>query len=185
MASVTYVPFPRRIEAEFRPSVRAAVKSTSLASTNKRIAKNFDSEESSVAGPSKQVPSKQPATVSTTQNNDGKSPKLKGKQTERKTDFDVLPTRTSLRDVAMAPPTLSRATRNAPPKSMIGTVTSSLSMAQKVALEEEREKVIRRYRELKEAQRAEAAAQKESEKGKKKTKRRRTDDEDDDGYEVV
>lgn len=75
----------------------------------------------------------------------------------RKTEFDALPTKTRLNDVALAPPTLGRATRKAPAKAVGSASSLGLTMAQKAAMEVERETVIRRYREMKEAKRAEAA----------------------------
>lgn len=66
-----------------------------------------------------------------------------------------------MNDVAMAPPTLHRATRKVPAISS-GLVSSlGLSMAQRAAMEAERENAIRRYRELKEAKLIEAEEQKE------------------------
>lgn len=143
--------YHRRIEADFRPSVRAAVKSSTAAAAHKRVQKNIEelTDEPEPDQPSgKQTKPKNPAkNPSSTEG--GTTPGYL-KRAERKTEFDTLPARTSLRDVALAPPTLTRATKKAPPRSTHGTVTSSLSMAQKAALEQEREKAIQRYRELKE-----------------------------------
>lgn len=71
----------------------------------------------------------------------------------------------------MAPPTLARATRKAPEKtSAITAGNLGLTMAQKVAMEAEREIVIERYRELKATKNAEAAALAEERKNKGKSK---------------
>lgn len=150
----------RRIEADFRPAVRAAVKSSSAitrrelkssdASSSKPSSTNPTSKKSSTDGPpsTEAEPKTKAAAV-------GRDPRA------RKTEFDVLPTKTRLNDIALAPPTLSRAARKAPEKASGSAASLGLTMAQKAAMEVERETVIRRYRELKEAKRAEMSVNSE------------------------
>ena len=86
-----------------------------------------------------------------------------------KTEFDTRPKITRLNDVALAPPTLEKATRKAPERNIAST--GVLSIEQKQEMDTERERVIRRYRELKEAKRFEYEGQKSV-----SVKRKRTDD---------
>ncbi|KZO94266.1 hypothetical protein CALVIDRAFT_600182 [Calocera viscosa TUFC12733] len=69
---------------------------------------------------------------------------------ERKTDFDAVPKPRRLNDIAVAPPSLTNLPRNAA-KNPSKKAENVVSMATKVALEEERTKVVERYRMLKEA----------------------------------
>ncbi|KAG8850385.1 hypothetical protein FRB96_000449 [Tulasnella sp. 330] len=70
-----------------------------------------------------------------------------------KTEFDERDDRRSVNDVALAPPTLKRPKQALPTKTSPGVV----SMAQKRMMEEERERVIVRYREMKQRKMAEDA----------------------------
>ncbi|KAF8314952.1 hypothetical protein DL93DRAFT_2057807 [Clavulina sp. PMI_390] len=146
--------FNKRIEADFRPSVRAAVKSSSA--TIRRTVK--DSKNTAISSKKSTIteddsdPSGSSKPTSSAKSLVGRDPRA------RKTEFESLPTKTRLNDVAQAPPILSRATRKAPSKAAGSAEALGLSMAQKAAMEIERETVIRRYREMKEAQRAEAEA---------------------------
>ncbi len=76
----------------------------------------------------------------------------------RKAEFDALPKSTRLNDIVTAPPNLKPATRKAPDRR--NAVEDVLSLRQKQDLEEERERVIRRYREIKEVKRFEAERRK-------------------------
>lgn len=67
-----------------------------------------------------------------------------------KTEFEARPKTTRLNDIALAPPTLSKGTKKAPQRSNGGDV---LSAEQKAEMDVERERAIRRYRELKEMKR--------------------------------
>ncbi|KZT51866.1 hypothetical protein CALCODRAFT_521093 [Calocera cornea HHB12733] len=81
------------------------------------------------------------------------SPAFPASNPSRKTDFDALPKPRRLNDVAQAPPSLTKLPRNAG-KLGVGARTKAegvVSMATKVALEEERERVVERYRMMKEA----------------------------------
>lgn len=152
----------RRIEADFRSAVRAAVKSSSAitrrelkssdASSSKPSSTNPTSKKSSTDGPPSTEAEAEPKTKAAAV---GRDPRA------RKTEFDVLPTKTRLNDIALAPPTLSRAARKAPEKASGSAASLGLTMAQKAAMEVERETVIRRYRELKEAKRAEMSVNSE------------------------
>lgn len=63
-----------------------------------------------------------------------------------KTDFDKREDRRSVNDVAMAPPTLTKRPKKSLPT---GTKADIVPMAQKRMMDEERERVVARYRELK------------------------------------
>ncbi|KAF8578776.1 hypothetical protein K439DRAFT_1361296 [Ramaria rubella] len=85
---------------------------------------------------------------------DGATPNLKP---GRKTEFDRNTTRTRLNDIVQAPPTLTKLPRGAPKRTAPGSVGTGagnpevVSMAQKQMMEQERERAIKRYRELKES----------------------------------
>jgi hypothetical protein len=97
---------------------------------------------------------------------------------QRKTEFDTLPARKSLNDIVQAPPSLPGLKRLKNAK--VGSAFSAngrtpLNAGQKRLMEEERERVIARYRELKETK----IREREVETGKSlKTPRRRPDDDE-------
>lgn len=90
-----------------------------------------------------------------------------------KTEFEARPKPTRLNDIVLAPPTLSKGTRKAPPK---GNGGDSLSIEQRAEMDVERERVIRRYRELKEMKRGEGPTV------SKKTSRLPVEDVDGEGF---
>lgn len=74
----------------------------------------------------------------------------------RKTEFDQRPSTTRLNDVALAPPSLTKLPRGASENKgqtvlATGEAAGVLSMARRQIIEAERERAIKRYRELKEA----------------------------------
>lgn len=97
---------------------------------------------------------------------------------QRKTEFDTLPARKSLNDIVQAPPSLPGLKRLKNAK--VGSAFSAngrtpLNAGQKRLMEEERERVIARYRELKETK----IREREVETGKSlKTPRRRPEDDE-------
>ncbi|EJU02495.1 hypothetical protein DACRYDRAFT_107412 [Dacryopinax primogenitus] len=71
---------------------------------------------------------------------------------ERKTDFDSLPLSRRVNDIAQAPPSLTRLPQNAAKKGEGREGKEGvLSLATRAALEEERARVVERYRLLKES----------------------------------
>lgn len=69
-------------------------------------------------------------------------------------EFASRPKTTRLNDIAQAPPTLSHKPRKAQSAETFKKTDGLVSLAQKQMMESEREKVIERYRDLREKQRA-------------------------------
>ena len=141
----------RRVEEEMRIPVAEAMHASR--STTKRARKidqaakaaKIESSKPKPTGTSKPTPSTEVSTP-----NAPATPLL-----ARKTEFDKRASTTRLNDIVQAPPSLTklprgvaakRKARGPVPAQMEGVV----SMAQKHRMEEERERAIKRYRELKE-----------------------------------
>jgi hypothetical protein len=150
----------RRVEDAMRPLVKSAMRSSSAIA--RRVAQSEFKSKPQPAVNRKTKPQAEAQVVdaknrvqSPVRNKD-KPPK------EFQTVSTCAPRR--LNDVAKAPPVLTkflhragaRAEKHAPPTFTIAGAGGVLSMAQKVMMEEEREKAIVRYRELKEKKRTEA-----------------------------
>ena len=136
------------MEEKFKGGLRKAfLKSKNRAPVSKK--------EAISSGPTRSAESE---TQQTPKSKAAHSPSTAPSLPPRKAEFDALPKTTRLNDVATAPPDLKPATRKAPDRS--NAAKDVLSLRQKQDLEEEREKVIRRYREIKEAKRVEAASRK-------------------------
>ncbi|KAF8342725.1 uncharacterized protein EI90DRAFT_3030021 [Cantharellus anzutake] len=134
--------FDRRVEDSFRSGDFQAVRKAKRTEikTKKEVSKKSKNSNSKLESTTSTPPSNPQITLPS--------------QTPRKTEFDTLPKFTRLNDVVLAPPTLKPATRKAPQRDNIAK--DVLSLKDKQDIEEERERVIRRYRELKEEKRAEA-----------------------------
>jgi len=144
-----YKCFIRRVEDDMRPLVKSAVQSSS-AQARKIKRSELDAKSKSK--------SKNAASAA-----DAASPppdppsKHEGRPTEFQKNSTSVPRR--LNDVAQAPPEFKKLPRGAKDKVDNAKATSGrdgvLSMKQKLMMEEEREKAIARYRELKERRRME------------------------------
>ncbi|KZP08808.1 hypothetical protein FIBSPDRAFT_964448 [Athelia psychrophila] len=149
--------FNRRVEVDMRPLVAAALQTSSAQS---RKVKKTEIEERAKAKAAK--PTKSKAVDEEAERSPSPSPvdKFAGRATEFQKISTSAPRR--LNDIAQAPPEFKKLPRGAKevdklkPKGAAGTGKEGvLSMAQKLMMEEEREKVIARYRALKERRRAE------------------------------
>ncbi|KZT23708.1 hypothetical protein NEOLEDRAFT_1136202 [Neolentinus lepideus HHB14362 ss-1] len=131
--------FNRRVEDAMRPLVRSAVEASSALERKTRKEMLREKTESN------QTQNKPK------QNNNSDIEQTKRKPSPSKTEFATLSTSQPkrLNDIAQAPPQFTRVpkTRKVPEESKTYNV---LSMAQKQMMEEEREKVIKRYRDMKE-----------------------------------
>jgi len=140
MPGETLGQFNRRIEDELRPGLRAAIKSSSSVARRARSDETKSKPRLNETSIGKDTEAPITMTSSPTST----------KRRMTKTEFDTRPKMTRLNDVAMAPPALGKATRKVPERN---TGTGVLSIEQKQEMEAERERVVRRYRELKETKR--------------------------------
>ncbi|KAL0563559.1 hypothetical protein V5O48_018507 [Marasmius crinis-equi] len=132
--------YNKRVETTMRPLVRSAVK-TSLAVT--RGAQKQEELEKKASKKDNKAKQKEDPP-----------PEEKEKETvkhERATEFQTLSTSAPkrLNDIVQAPPEMPRLRKAEKIPGGIGKSGGVVSMAQKAMMEEEREKAIRRYRELK------------------------------------
>ncbi|KAG8935415.1 hypothetical protein FRC01_000022 [Tulasnella sp. 417] len=130
--------FNRRVEEEFKWKMQSAYKTASKGGGGKkRKAAKQDAQDNSAGGP-----------ITATTSADAKSSAGKGK-----TEFDRRVDRRSVNDVAEAPPTLTALPRGAAAAGKSGKASAEsqlpVSAVQKRMMEEEREKAIKRYRDLK------------------------------------
>lgn len=168
--------FNRRVESNMRPLVRTAM---SASSAQQRKVKKEEEEAKSATNAAKaanNVSKKQSSRLEKDSDEEEVIKKEKSSNKEKKapeklastippqriraTEFATADTSTPrrLNDVAMAPPTLSRVPRTKPSDPNRNSDTTNkksladgvLSMAQKAMMEQERERAIQRYRELKE-----------------------------------
>ena len=142
---ILLAPPVRRVEKLMRPAMSTALKTARRSNQSNKLAKPPTTAEEEADG-----------LDNSTKKPSGIDPHASTK--ERPTEFAPRPTSFSLHlhDVAMEPPSLHLATKNAKRKRGLEDVDGGgvgdrlgLSRAQKRILEEEREKVIRRYREMK------------------------------------
>ncbi|KAG8998401.1 hypothetical protein FRB90_012311 [Tulasnella sp. 427] len=130
----------RRVEEEFKWKMQSVYKKASRGNGKKRKAMSDDDDAATTNEKGKGT-----ETLTDTKLSTGKG----------KTEFEKRVDRRSVNDIAEAPPTLSALPRgagaSAAGKSVKASVESKLpvSAAQKRMMEEEREKAIERYRELK------------------------------------
>ncbi|KAG6878291.1 hypothetical protein C0993_009296 [Termitomyces sp. T159_Od127] len=144
--------FNRRVEDDMRPLVKAAVQSSNAIVRNtvkaehkaklSKEAKNIKNDDKT----SKAVPKPLPALVTDPDNHVNKAK-------EFLTHSSSAPRR--LNDIAQAPPEIKRLPRGAvaSDRGFGGKRDGVLSMAQKQLMEQEREKAVARYREMKSRQR--------------------------------
>ncbi|KAF5314900.1 hypothetical protein D9619_007515 [Psilocybe cf. subviscida] len=144
--------FNRRVEDDLRPLVKAAAQTSRAHERNTAKTEYEDRKAEKKAkqeqGKAKDVPEKTPAPEKTPPP-PAPVDKFAGHQKEFATLKSTAPRR--LNDIAQAPPELKKLPRGA--GSAIGKRDGVLSMAQKVMMEQAREKAIVRYRELKASRR--------------------------------
>ncbi|KAF7967842.1 hypothetical protein HWV62_32918 [Athelia sp. TMB] len=144
--------FNRRVEHDMRPLVKSAIQ---LSSAQVRKVKKIELEEKAKSKPSK----KSKAAEEEPERSPSPPPvKHAGRPKEFQKNSTSAPRR--LNDIAQAPPEFKKLPRGAVEADKLKPNGSAgregvLSMKQKAMMEEEREKVIARYRALKERRRAE------------------------------
>ncbi|KAI0068634.1 hypothetical protein BV25DRAFT_1923837 [Artomyces pyxidatus] len=151
--------FNRRVEDDMRPLVRSAMQTSSAVGRKARKdqTKAKDSKADYYATDSDRK-QKTKAVA------DPPVPSSEEKHKGRPKEFSKLSTSTPrrLNDIAMAPPDLNKpprgTTRMKAADGTSGRGSSVLSMAQKAMMDTEREKVIKRYREMKEKKRVSGRA---------------------------
>ncbi|KAA1138463.1 hypothetical protein PGTUg99_014106 [Puccinia graminis f. sp. tritici] len=134
--------FNRRVEAALRPKVTAVMK----AAKNKLATKKTDASGEASTATATAAPIKEASIAA--ESVDEESPKGTTKPVKH---FAPRPSRFPITDVAMEPPSLSLT--KAMKKNLASSAASSplpISAAQKRSLELERDKVIKRYRQMKE-----------------------------------
>lgn len=142
----------RRVEDDLRPLVKTAVQTSRAVARSTAKAEYEARLEAKEARKSKNKPKEE-------EEMEKKKPKVASPPTEtdkfkdRQKEFTKLSTSVPrrLNDIAQAPPELKPLRRGV--TSAIGKRDGVLSMAQKVMMEQEREKAIARYRELKASRR--------------------------------
>ncbi|KIM36536.1 hypothetical protein M413DRAFT_288345 [Hebeloma cylindrosporum] len=142
--------FNRRVEDDLRPLVKSAAQSARALSRN--VAR--EEHEARLAAKKAKKEKGKPSVSETPSKPRDHSPpppedKFTGRVKEFQTSSSSAPKR--LNDVAQAPPEFKKLPRGA--SSAIGKRDAVLSMSQKVMMEQEREKAIVRYRELKASRR--------------------------------
>jgi len=140
------------VEDDLRPLVKSAAQSARVLSRN--IAKEeHDARLALAAKKSKKAKGKRPVSETPPKPRDRSPPPPEDKFTGRVKEFQIpsssAPKR--LNDIAQAPPEFKKLPRGV--SSAIGKRDGVLSMSQKVMMEQEREKAIARYRELKASRR--------------------------------
>jgi len=139
--------FNRRVEDDMRPLVKSAIQSSS--SQSRKVRKTETDSKANSISKFKNVPSPHDADSTS---------KYDGRPTEFQKHSTSAPRR--LNDIAQAPPEFERLPRGSDKD--ISKVTwgkgNVLSMKQKLMMEEEREKAISRYRQLRERRRMEGEA---------------------------
>ncbi|KAA1466625.1 hypothetical protein DENSPDRAFT_862598 [Dentipellis sp. KUC8613] len=142
----TLAHFNRRVEEDMRPLVRSAVQTASAVERNARKKQGKD------VPPVKQPPGKEKRRKGRSESPDVSPPP--DKHRDRPKEFSNVSTSAPrrLNDIAMAPPDLKKLPRGAKNLKEGATKKSAhvVSMAQKAMMEEERERAIKRYREMKE-----------------------------------
>jgi hypothetical protein len=164
-ASHTQERFAKKQEEEAR-AAKASSKSTTKNAKSIPPAENDDDEGDNSASGDK-------PTIQSQKKHQTQVPKpsqtISGSQRQRATEFAALDSSAPrrLNDIAQAPPTLSHvpklrgsASGGADKSAKKNIADGVLSMAQRAMMEEERERAIQRYRELKERRIAAAAANK-------------------------
>ncbi|CAL1713824.1 unnamed protein product [Somion occarium] len=146
--------FNRRVETSMRGTVRAAMQTSSA------VARKSRKEEEALAKEKKAstkpaAPTKS-SKVKCASDDEGDDEKFAPSKSTRPKDFTLLSTSAPrrLNDIVQAPPEFKKLPRGAKAKSTTPSSTRGLkegvlSMAQKAMMEEERERVITLYREMK------------------------------------
>ena len=158
--------YNRRVEDLLRPGLTKAMKESKMRSAQERLKKGKGKEQASGVT---ELAGRLAGKGGDESDEDVGIDEDASRNKKRKRAFDELPTRKRLNDVAQAPPTLLHQ-RRAPAKagsvwSAKGQGKSGLSAGQERILAEERERVVKRYREMKaekEAKRVAPAVQDES-----------------------
>ena len=155
--------YNRRVEDLLRPGVTKAMKESKIRNAQERLKKGKgkvtdDNHPASKAPGGIEIDSDGGGVG----DSDGGAVGLGRGTKKRKRAFDELPTRKRLNDIAQAPPILLHL-KKAPQKagsvwSAKGRGKSGLSAAQERILAEERERVVKRYREMKAEKEAKKAA---------------------------
>ncbi|TFY66919.1 hypothetical protein EVG20_g4174 [Dentipellis fragilis] len=142
----TLAHFNRRVEEDMRPLVRSAVQTASAVERNARKMQGKD------VSSARQPSGKEKKQKGRSESPDSSPPP--DKHRDRPKEFSNVSTSAPrrLNDIAMAPPDLKKLPRGAKNLKEGATKKSAgvVSMAQKAMMEEERERVIKRYREMKE-----------------------------------
>ena len=138
----------RRVEDDLRPLVKSAAQSARILSRN--VARE-EHDARLAAKKAKKAKGKPPVSETAPEHRDHSPPedKFTGRVKEFQKSSSSAPKR--LNDVAQAPPEFKKLPRGV--SSAIGKRDGVLSMSQKVMMEQEREKAIARYRELKASRR--------------------------------
>lgn len=145
---------PRRVESDLRPLMRDAAKSSFA--TSRKADKDASSTSKSNASKAPTKSKSKPAASDS--DSDSPSHPPVDKHAHRPKEFQTVQSSAPrrLNDIAQAPPEFKKV----PIRGVkVGGATKSdgvLSLAQKQMMEEERENVVRRYRELKARQKAAA-----------------------------
>ncbi|KAF8887446.1 hypothetical protein CPB84DRAFT_1684674 [Gymnopilus junonius] len=138
--------FNKRVESDWRPLVKSAVEISRVVARN--VAKTEREEQQAKRTKSKAQPVEEVQNVQKPPQSTSPLPqeaKFNGRPKEFQSASSSAPRR--LNDIAQAPPELKKLPRGA--LSMIGKREGVLSMSQKVMMEQEREKAVARYRQLK------------------------------------
>jgi len=141
--------YPSRVEDDLRPLVKAAVQTSRAIERNVEKAEREARIEAQRAKKDSAKAVSKPAAEKPAKPQENSSPPRVNKFSDRPKEFaaasSAAPKR--LNDIAQAPPEFKKLPRGA--GSALGKREGVLSMAQKVMMEQEREKAIIRYRELK------------------------------------
>ncbi len=139
----------RRVEDDLRPLVKTAVQTSRTVARSAAKAENEARVEDKKARQAKNKPKNEGETKQFEVAAAVETDKFKDRQKEFHSVSSSAPKR--LNDIAQAPPELKKLPRGV--TSAIGKRDGVLSMAQKVMMEQEREKAIARYRDLKASRR--------------------------------
>ena len=140
----------RRVESDWRPLVKSAVETSRAVARNVAKAERGAKQDKRTKG--KVKPAEEVETTERHQRSPSPPPQ-EAKFSTRPKEFATASTSAPkrLNDIAQAPPELKRLPRGASPA--IAKREGVLSMSQKVLMEQEREKAIARYRQLKASRR--------------------------------
>ena len=137
--------FSKRVETDLRSGLRSAMQKAAKKSSQKPKPGNEEESKATTSKTSSKSASKEEVTPSRTART-------------TKTEYDTLPRKTRVNDIAMAPPTLKTLPRNALKIQQArgdtgGGKASAVPPAQREQMAKERLMAIARYRQLKERRR--------------------------------